>query len=51
MNNLTYLFAAFAVIWAGTLAFLLRLAVLRKQLEARIERLESLTAFVENEDG
>ena len=40
MSNLTYLFAAFAFIWAGVLAYLIRLSGLRKQLEERIDRLQ-----------
>ncbi len=40
MSNLTYLFVAFALIWTGVLAYLIRLAGLRKQLEARIDRLQ-----------
>jgi len=40
MNNLTYLFVAFAFIWAGTLAYMIRLSGLRKQLEERIDSLQ-----------
>ena len=40
MNNLTYLFLAFAFIWTGVLAYLIRLSSLRKQLEERINRLQ-----------
>lgn len=40
MNNLTYLFLAFAFIWTGVLAYLIRLSGLRKQLEERIDRLQ-----------
>jgi CcmD family protein len=40
MSNLTYLFVAFALIWTGVLGYLVRLAGLRKQLEARIDRLQ-----------
>lgn len=39
MNNLTYLFAAYAIIWAGVLAYLIRLAGLRRRLEDRVDRL------------
>jgi len=41
MNELIYLFAAFALIWTGVLVYLIRLANLRKQLEERIESLEN----------
>ena len=44
MNNMIYLFVAFAFIWAGTLAYICRLAALRKQLEKRITRLETTAA-------
>jgi len=40
MSDLFYLFAAFAVIWAGVLGYLIRLAGLRKQLEEKIDRLQ-----------
>ena len=40
MNDLTYLFVAFALIWTGVLGYLVRLAGLRKRLEARIQRLQ-----------
>ncbi len=40
MSNLTYLFMAFAFIWAGVLGYLIRLSGLRKQLEERIDRLQ-----------
>jgi CcmD family protein len=40
MSNLTYLFMAFAFIWVGVLAYLIRLSGLRKQLEERIDRLQ-----------
>jgi CcmD family protein len=40
MNDLTYLFVAFALIWTGVLAYLVRLAGLRRQLEAKIDRLQ-----------
>ena len=39
MNDLTYLFVAYALIWAGVLAYLIRLAGLRRQLEDRVDRL------------
>jgi CcmD family protein len=38
---MVYLFIAFALIWAGTLAYLYRLASLRKQLEKRISCIET----------
>ena len=40
MKNLGYLFAAFALIWAGVLLYLVRLSSLRKHLEQRISRVE-----------
>jgi CcmD family protein len=40
MSNLTYLFVAFAFIWSGVLAYMIRLSGLRKQLEERIESLQ-----------
>ena len=50
MNNMTYLFIAFALIWAGTTAYLYRLASLRKQLEKRISRLEMPSTVRESDD-
>ena len=47
MSNLTYLFVAFAFIWTGVLVYLIRLAGLRRQLEARIDRLQER---LKNED-
>ena len=44
MNDLTFLFVAFALIWSGTLGYLARLSVLRKQLEERITNLEERAA-------
>jgi len=40
MNDLTYLFAAFAVIWTGVLGYLIRLSGLRRHLEKRVDMLE-----------
>lgn len=40
MNNMIYLFAAFALVWAGALTYMIRISGLRKQLERRITRLE-----------
>ena len=40
MSNLTYLFVAFAFIWAGALAYMIRLSGLRRQLEERIDSLQ-----------
>jgi len=39
MSDLNYLFVAFALLWAGVLGYLVRLATLRRQLEGRIEAL------------
>lgn len=44
MNDMAYLFAAFAVIWTGVLLYMVRLSTLRKRLEERIHRLEELLA-------
>ena len=51
MNDLTYLFWAFAFIWIGTLGYLFRLAGLRKQLEEKIVKLEKRTAGREPENA
>lgn len=40
MSNLSYLFVAFALIWVGVLAYMIRLSGLRKQLEERIDSLQ-----------
>ena len=40
MNNLTFLFAALAVLWTGVLGYVLRLSSLRRRLEERIDMLE-----------
>lgn len=40
MSNLSYLFVAFALIWVGVLAYMIRLSGLRKELEERIESLQ-----------
>ncbi len=40
MSNLSYLFVAFALIWVGVLAYMIRLSSLRKQLEERIDSLQ-----------
>jgi CcmD family protein len=40
MGDLNYLFAAFALMWAGAMGYLIRLASLRKRLEGRIETLQ-----------
>jgi len=40
MNDLNYLFVAFALLWTGVLGYLIRLATLRRQLESRIETLQ-----------
>jgi CcmD family protein len=40
MSDLTYLFSAFALLWAGILVYVLRLASLRRSLEKRIGSLQ-----------
>ena len=40
MTDLAFLFAAFALVWAGVLAYLLRLVSLRRDLEKRIDKLQ-----------
>ncbi len=51
MSNITYLFVAFAFIWTGVLAYLIRLSGLRKQLEERIDRLQDRLEKKELHDG
>ena len=51
MNNIIYLFVAFALIWAGTLVYLYRLAALRKRLEKRVSRLETAGTARELDDA
>jgi len=51
MNDLTYLFIAFAVMWTGILGYLIRLAGLRRQLEERIDRFEERIIVRDLEDA
>ena len=51
MNDLTYLFIAFAVMWTGILGYLVRLAGLRRQLEERIDRFEERIIVRDLEDA
>lgn len=51
MNDLTYLFIAFALVWIGAFGYLIRLTGLRKQLEARIDRLEERIAVRESDNA
>ncbi len=51
MSNLTYLFVAFAFMWAGVLVYLIRLSGLRKQLEERIDRLQDRLDNREHHSG
>ena len=51
MNEMTFLFTAFALVWTGTLGYLIRLAFLRRQLEEKIERLEERSAARENDNA
>ena len=51
MNDLTYLFIAFAVMWTGILGYLIRLAGLRRQLEERIDRFEEPTIVRDLDDA
>jgi len=50
MNNMIYLFTAFALVWAGVLFYVVRLSGLRKQLEVRITRLEEQQGKVGRRD-
>jgi CcmD family protein len=45
------MFVAFSLIWAGTLAYLLRLVVLRRQLEARLMSLQDRAKGMGPENG
>lgn len=40
MNDLIYLFAALAFVWAGVLVYLFRMAALRKGLQRRIDSIQ-----------
>jgi len=51
MNDLIYLFIAFAVMWTGILGYLIRLAGLRRQLEERIDRFEERIIVRDLEDA
>lgn len=51
MKDLTYLFLAFAFIWAGVLVYLVRLAGLRRQLEERVNRIQELLKSKGLHDG
>ncbi len=51
MKNLTYLFSAFAIIWAGVGLYIVRLVVLRKDLQRRVARLEERSADRGKIDG
>lgn len=42
MENLSYLFAAFAVIWAGLLAYVLFLSQRQRQLRRDIDQLKGM---------
>lgn len=42
MDNLGYMFAAFAVIWVGVLAYVLFLAQKQRQLRRDIDRLKGM---------
>jgi CcmD family protein len=39
-NDLTYLYAAYSIIWAGVFAFVLKLFLTQKKLEREIEALK-----------
>ncbi|MGD8353535.1 MAG: CcmD family protein [Pseudomonadota bacterium] len=41
MRDMIFVFAAFSFLWTGTLLYVLRLSFLRKQLEERIDRLDT----------
>ncbi|MDF1536768.1 MAG: CcmD family protein [bacterium] len=51
MKDLTYLFSAFAIIWAGVGLYLVRLAALRSDLQRRVARLEERAAERNRVDG
>jgi CcmD family protein len=51
MKDLTYLFSAFAIIWAGVGLYIVRLVVLRKDLQRRVARLEKKSVVEETNDG
>jgi CcmD family protein len=42
MTNLPYLFAAYAVVWAGLFAYLLRLERRHRELEEEVRELKRL---------
>ncbi len=44
MDNLGYLAAALALVWFGAALYLVRLSVLRRDLETRIRSLEQRSA-------
>lgn len=46
MSDMIYVFAAFSLLWTGALLYVLRLSFLRKQLEERIDRLDT---YIEGE--
>lgn len=51
MKDLTYLFSAFAIIWTGVGLYIVRLVVLRKDLQRRVTRLEEKSVGGEKTDG
>jgi CcmD family protein len=51
MSNLTYLFMAFAFMWAGVLGYLIRLSGLRRQLDQKIDRLQDRLDNREHHSG
>jgi CcmD family protein len=51
MSNLTYLFVAFAFMWAGVLGYLIRLSSLRRQLEQKIHGLQDRLDNWEHHSG
>ncbi len=51
MKDLTYLFSAFAIIWAGVGLYIVRLVVLRKDLQRRVARLEEKSVGEGKADG
>jgi len=48
MDNLDYLFAAFAIVWAALFAYIFFLSVKQRQLRQDVEMLEKLNVEMDN---